>query len=180
MYRVATYLLRQWWHDYPRMVAALKVLLLTWNGAFYRYGSFDEGRLERCLRRHSRLIARFRRRDIRSFGESDHADVARLFNALLAALRIGWGPNRGNRSPVGVAKTLHLLAPRFFPPWDNAIAWRYGCSYTSQPARAYVRFCGEIRSRAIELKDRGMPSSELLKRIDEFNYVRYTKGWSLR
>src|SRR3989442_6718534 len=88
MYRVATYLLRRWWRDYPRMVDALKVLLLTWNGAFYRYGPFDEWRLEWCLRQHWRVIDSFRGRNIENFKGEDHIPVTRLFNALLQALRI--------------------------------------------------------------------------------------------
>lgn len=28
--------------------------------------------------------------------------------------------------PVGATKCLHLLAPRFFPLWDRAIAEAYG------------------------------------------------------
>ena len=179
MYRVAIYLLQRWWHDYPRMVDALKVLLLTWNGAFYRYGPFDEERLERCLRRHWRLVGAFRGRKIQTFGKNDYPDVIRLFNALLPALRIKTGSNRGSESPVSVAKTLHLLAPGFFPPWDSAIARRYRCTYTSHPARAYLRFCEEMRSRAMSLRTKGMSPRHLLKRIDEYNYVKYTKKRSL-
>jgi len=162
------------------MVDALKVLLLTWNGAFYRYGPFDEEQLERSLRRHWRLIDGFRRRNIKGLGEKDHVAIAQLFDALLPALRIKTGSNRGRRSPVGVAKTLHLLAPRFFPAWDNEIARRYGCTYTSNPAHAYLRFCEEIRSRAMDLRTKGLPSRRLLKRIDEYNYVKYTKNWYRR
>src|SRR6266849_3241798 len=42
MYRVSTFLVREWWGDPARLVDALSVLLLIWNGAFYRYGGFDE------------------------------------------------------------------------------------------------------------------------------------------
>jgi hypothetical protein len=81
---------------------------------------------------------------------------------------------------VGVAKTLHLLAPRFFPPWDNAIARRYGCAYANQPARAYIRFCEAMRLRVVELTGKGLPPRHVLKKLDEYNYVRYTKRWPLR
>ena len=38
MYRVSTFLVQEWWDDPARLVDALSVLLLIWNGAFYRYG----------------------------------------------------------------------------------------------------------------------------------------------
>jgi hypothetical protein len=66
MYRVATFLLTQWWGRYREMSDALSVLLLTWNGAFYRYGPFDQRKLESCLERHWPSIEAFRARDILS------------------------------------------------------------------------------------------------------------------
>ena len=42
MYRVSTFLVGEWWGNPAKLVDALSVLLLIWNGAFYRYGSFDE------------------------------------------------------------------------------------------------------------------------------------------
>jgi hypothetical protein len=50
MYRVSTFLVREWWGDPAKLVDALSVLLLIWNGAFYRYGNFDEAALETNLR----------------------------------------------------------------------------------------------------------------------------------
>ena len=179
MYRVATFLLREWWGDYPQMADALSVLLLTWNWAFYRYGMFDQGRLEKCLEHNWATIEAFHSRQIASFNGQDHASLRDLFLGLLKALEISKSKKKGCKSPVAVAKALHLLAPGFLPPWDNAIAKAYGCGYGADPDRAYLRFCEIIREVAVGLKTAGRPSAgkTLLKKIDEFNYTKYTKGW---
>lgn len=178
MYRVATFLLQEWWAQTSEMADALSVLLLTWNSAFYRYGMFDEGKLERCLKDQWPIIQGFRDREITSFGQSDHLPVRALFSELLEALQIAGGKSAGRQSPVAVAKTLHLLAPRFFPLWDDKIRRAYGCHYPVTSAAAFVNFCEIIRDVAAELSPHVKPSSRsLLKRIDEFNYAKHTKGW---
>jgi hypothetical protein len=84
------------------------------------------------------------------------------------------------RSPVGVAKALHLLAPSFFPLWDAAIAKAYGFSYGSKPAQRYVAFMRASKLtvaslwRTIEpLLDDKTP----LKVLDEYNFAKVTKRW---
>jgi hypothetical protein len=37
-----------------------------------------------------------------------------------------FGLFRAECGPVGAGKALHVLAPNFFPLWDNAIAESYG------------------------------------------------------
>jgi len=85
------------------------------------------------------------------------------------------------KSPVAVAKALHLLAPNFFPLWDDRIAKVYGCYYNSYPAEKYIRFMGLMRKFVEKARDYVVLSNyqnkTLLKLIDEFNYSKYTKGW---
>jgi len=52
------------WGDPAKLVEALSVLLLIWNGAFYRYGNFDEAALEINLRDNQTALNAFRERDI--------------------------------------------------------------------------------------------------------------------
>ncbi len=178
MYRVAAFLLNEWWGRHADMVDALTVLLLTWNAAFYRFRTFDQSRLESCLQKHWSTIQSFRQREINSFVKSDHRPLELLFLALLEALQISSGKRRGRQSPVATSKTLHLLAPMFLPIWDNAIAHHYECQYSSDPSGAYIKFCGKIKKIAAALKPVVPPSSKtLLKQIDEFNYAKYTKNW---
>jgi len=91
------------------------VLLLTWNNALYRYGLFDFSALETTLRNNMDTLNAFRERDILSFADRDKETIMVLFNAFLDALKIVDGKKKGTRSPVAVAKALHLLAPAFFP-----------------------------------------------------------------
>lgn len=178
MYRVAIYLLTTLWGKIPEMVDALTVLLLTWNGAFYRYGMFDQVGLEAWLQEHWDSVSALRKRQIVTFSHADETLIAELFQGLLVALQIASGTSRGKKSPVSVAKALHLLAPEFLPLWDKEIAASYGCAYTKNPSEAYLRFCHINREIAARLA-LFLPTNEkpLLKRIDEFNYAKFTKGW---
>lgn len=49
MYKTATRLIDSSWGNTTEMADGLGVLLLTWNQAFYRYGSFDFEILEKCI-----------------------------------------------------------------------------------------------------------------------------------
>lgn len=88
------------------------------------------------------------------------------------------------RSPVAVAKTLHLLAPNFFPLWDNRIARKYRCYYNENPAEKYVSFCKKIKEFVAKFKEDEVIRNyakklkkTLIKLIDEYNYSKYTQGW---
>ena len=178
-YCVATGLVDLWWGRYADMVDALTVMLVTGDRGLYRDGLFDQGKLEACLQRNWQLIAGFRPRDITSLTAADRTPVRALFGALLAALQVQSGKYAGKTSPVAVARTLHLLAPQFFPLWDRPIAIQYGCRYDRFPAAAiYLRFCEIVRAMVIELSPHVPQSSKsLLKQIDEFNHAKFVMGW---
>jgi hypothetical protein len=182
MYRVSTFLVREWWDDPAKLVEALSVLLLIWNGAFYRYGSFSEDALETCLRESQGMLNGFREREISSWGDADEASAAKLFLSLSQALR---RTVDGVESPVSAGKALHLLAPNFFPLWDQYIAPAYSCPYTGEVASvAYIAFTRRIRVMALQLsaelagdgdaRKEWLSRKLLLKRIDEYNYMKYT------
>jgi hypothetical protein len=179
IYKVSTFLVEHFWGDPPRMADALGVLLLVWNNAFYRYGLFDYGALEKALQENMAALAEFRARDIATFGEGDGKAIRRLFETFLDALSIADGKFKGRRSPVGVAKALHLLAPNFFPLWDDKIARGYDCYYSDDPAGKYLRFMTISKNMAGHLLGEvRVPSpSTLLKVIDEYNYAKFTKKW---
>ena len=182
MYTVATFLVRYFWRDPSKMTEGLGVLLLTWNQAFYRYGYLDFDKLENCISENLETIKNFRSRKIFSLKDSDKEVIKTLFVAFLGALKIKTKKNRKEKvTPVGVAKALHLLAPEFFPLWDNKIAQKYHCSFNRNNApRKYVDFCRAIRDVAGEVKSyQNLPkdSRTLVKLIDEYNYSKYTKNW---
>lgn len=178
IYKVATFLLEHFWGRPSDMADALGVLLLTWNQAFYRYGPFDFDRLESCIAENLCGIERFRSREISSLSSKDRVEVEELFGEFLAALEISSGKAHGRRSPVAVAKALHLLAPRFFPLWDNKIARAYRCRYVYRSASRYFDFC-EIMKEIADGVRGYLRSSErtLVKLVDQYNYLKYTQGW---
>ncbi|QDV91806.1 hypothetical protein RAS2_29120 [Phycisphaerae bacterium RAS2] len=180
MYRIATFLVKHHWGRPRDMADGLGVLLLTWNNAFYRYGSFDFNRLEVAIRRNMAAINGFRKRNITSLSKVGEPAIKQLFNEFLEALRVKKKDEEGfKRSPVAVAKALHLLAPSFFPIWDIRIAIAYGCRYYDQPAIKYLKFAYYMQALAQNLSQRAPASSgrSFLKLIDEYNYSKYTQGW---
>ena len=182
MYKIASYLIREFWYNPVEITDGLGILLLTWNQGFYRYGLFDFNELEKFLKNKQEQIESFRKREICSFKEGDKNKIEELFETLLKSLQIASGKNKKRKSPVAVAKALHLLAPNFFPLWDSTIAKEYGCYYrgknSKKAAEKYVEFCkiqhilAKLLKKCIIRKDK-----TLLKLIDEYNYVRYTKKW---
>ena len=179
MYKTATFLVQHFWGQPRDMADGMGVLLLTWNQAFYRYGSFDFGLLEDALRTNMAVIETLRPRNIQSLVEADEPTVRRLFVAFLDALRITQGKKKDCRSPVAVAKALHLLAPDFLPIWDDKIARAHGCHYKVHPDEKYVAFAYEMQGLAQQLREHVPPGSgrTFLKLIDEYNYAKYTKQW---
>ncbi len=178
MYKVASFLIAHSWGKPAEMADGLGVLLLTWNQAFYRYGNFDFDRLEQCITSNLIGIEAFKARDISSLVEADEEKIRSLFDQFLNALQIHSGKSQGRRSPVAVAKALHLLVPSFFPLWDDAIARGYECYYSEDSAGKYVEFCKLMRELAGKVKgyvDR--TDKTLLKLIDEYNYSKYTQEW---
>ena len=179
IYKVSTFLVENFWGDPPQMADALGVLLLIWNNALYRYGLFDFSALENTLRENMSTLASFRNRDILTFGEGDKRTIESLFAAFLNALKIAEGKLQGRQSPVSVAKALHLLAPKFFPLWDDKIAKAYQCHYSADPSGNYILFMTISKNMVECLRGRVPvpPPSTILKVIDEYNYAKFTKKW---
>jgi hypothetical protein len=182
MYKVATRLVRDYWGKHEEVTDGLGVLLLTWNQALYRYGMFDFNRLEKFLRTRDKEINTYRNRDILEWVSNDDQAVEDIFNELLEAL-ISIGKDGVERkSPVAVAKALHLLAPAFFPLWDIAIAKGYGCYwYTPEKASSkYITFSKKIVDFCNYLKQNKVTDKTgvtLIKIVDEYNYSKFTQGW---
>jgi hypothetical protein len=184
MYKVATRLIETYWGKHEEVAEGLGVLLLTWNQACYRYGSFDFEKLEQFLVERYSDLSKFRGRNILSWNEQDASKVTELFEELLDALI---GKSKGGklrRSPVAVSKALHLLAPNFFPLWDEAIAKKgYKCYwYNSKKAVSkYLFFFKKMKAFCEYLAEKNVKDDKggmtLLKIIDEYNYSKYTKGW---
>jgi hypothetical protein len=178
MYKVATFLISHYWGEHRDMANSLGVLLLTWNQACYRYGNFSFDALEQCLKNNWEKINSFHEMDIR-IHELNEEELTKIFNSFLESLKIAEGNSKGRKSPVAVAKALHLLAPAFFPLWDDKIAKGYSCRYAKHPVAAYHQFWGKMKTIALALSEHDNLPKDVtrLKLIDEYNYAKYTKNW---
>ena len=154
------------------LTEALAVLLQTWNRAFYRFTPFDSRHLadlEHVVTTNQQELASLRERCIEGFSDEDATARERLFGDFEKVL-----------GPVGASKALHLLAPRFFPLWDRAIAKAYGLALRERGKNTdrYHRFM-EITKRQYEaLVGKHSTRQNLLKLLDEYNYSHYTKHWT--
>ncbi len=149
---------------------SIAVLLQTWNSQYYRFHPFDAehfAALEALLSLHRSKIIALRSRSIISIIAAEVKEIAELFTAFESLL-----------GPVGAAKALHLLGPQFFPLWDREIAKAYGIALDASGLNAagYLRFMTIVVSQVVQLSS-SEQLDRLLKRIDEFNYCRFTKRW---
>jgi hypothetical protein len=202
MYRIACKLVKEGWGDPAEVADGLGVVLLTWNQAAYRYGSFDFDELERFVKSNQALLDTFRRRRIKSFNPETETDTVRsLFDEALDALA---NTKKKKKTPVGAAKALHVLAPDFFPLWDLKIAKGCHCSWygAGRAAAKYIAFMeyaqATVASLEVQFADGRRPVSlpparslaaslsknagcrkTMLKFLDEYLYATYTKkDWS--
>lgn len=172
-YRAATELISSALDGKSSLTTAecLAVLLQTWNKAYYQYRPFDHAHfkeIDALLESHGGSLHAFRRRSIKGFSDTDEKPVTAIFDAFDRVL-----------GPVGAAKCLHLLAPRFYPLWDRAIADGYQCALKTRGmnATAYLRFMRIARDQAEYLCKQTVAMNDPLKAIDEYNYCKYTKKW---
>jgi hypothetical protein len=122
-----------------------------------------------------------------------------LYDEALEALAFS---ARKRKTPVGAAKALHLLAPAYFPLWDQEIAKACGCNWhnSAQAATKYLGFMKQVQATIVSLERQfttvgrpddvaadqplatflslraGRPKT-MLKLLDECFYAKYTKGW---
>ena len=159
----------------PYFIAkGIQRLIRCWN-RFYANFNFEE--LVMCVERNKPVIEEFRGRDIKSLSDDDWKGIRNLFNQFLGALKRNID---GRMSPVSVAKSFNLLAPNFLPLWDSNIAFKYDCFYFSESAcKQYFDFCKKMQIMAEKVRSYvPIPDDRsLLKRIDEFNYAKYTMHW---
>ena len=150
---------------------ALSLLLQTWNMAYYRFHRFDikhYNKIEQLIENYRSEIMLFRKRTILSLDEVDKNAITEIFKVFELVLR-----------PVGAAKSLHLLAPNFFPLWDRAIAKAYGVTLkpTGKNGENYWNFMKICREQYKEFEENEISDDNPLKAIDEYNYCHFTKHW---
>ncbi len=176
-YRTAQWLLEQARNGAAPFTPAeaLSLLLFVWNEVYYRSRRQrqreDLQRLENeLLPKYAQWLEEFRQRKIELLTEEDREKVQEIFAAFAAQLE-----------SIGAAKALHLLAPHFFPLWDNEIAKAYGVS--RKDAQRYWQFMQVVKWQVKLLREQygeKLPEfarQNLLKALDEWNYAKFTKKW---
>ena len=155
--RVAAALSRQNSDD---LAVAVAEWLQDLNRQYYRFRPEEAAtlveRLKPILRQELNTFLKFRERSIATLAKSDEAEALRLF----ALFRTQCGP-------VGAGKTLHVLAPNFFPLWDNAIAEGYGVATET----GYFQFINIVKQQVLNLTEEVAPEVTALKALDEYNYL---------
>lgn len=154
------------------LAEALAVLLQTWNKSYYRFRRFDARHfedIEAVLDANQELLSSLSSHTIESVGLHHETPVKKLFTAFERVL-----------GPVGAAKCLHLLVPDLFPLWDRAIAAAYKIPLgnTGTNATRYWAFMRIAKTQCESLREQGHAGANPLKSIDEFNYCRFTQGWT--
>jgi len=151
------------------LAESLAVLLQTWNKSFYRFHKeFNAAHFEEItgvIHTYETLLAECRERRIEDLQPEDEERLLPLFAAFEAVL-----------GPVGAAKALHLLAPKFFPIWDTKIAQHYGLglSMSGSKKHKYWRFMLITQGQCLQLRRAHWNGDNSLKAIDEYNYCKYT------
>jgi hypothetical protein len=155
-----------------KVAEALAILLQTWNAQYYRFGhhSFDSAHfdaIEAVISLYLDSLKAYRSRHLLLLETDEVDELSKLFEDFESVL-----------GPVGAAKALHLLAPEFFPLWDRKIARSYGIRLgnAGENGSEYVRFMTIVFEQITNVVDEA-DIRGILKRIDEFNYCRFTKGW---
>lgn len=140
---------------------ALAVLLQSWNKAYYEFRPFTKEHLAEIARLvESPALDLFRDRPIEELCPQDEAAVKTLFGDFQQVL-----------GPVGAAKSLHLLAHRFFPLWDNAIAEHYGFRLGhGRNVDCYWKFMARVKEQVQKLGGEDKAGPQVLKALDEYNY----------
>jgi hypothetical protein len=158
------------------LAESIGVLLQTWNTQFYRfrkgYKQKDTAAIRRLLTKHGAALDSFRDRRLDHLTAEDEGLVLKVFHDFEIAL-----------GQVGAAKALHLLAPHFFPLWDQRIAqFGYGIRFQAvgQNGQSYLVL---MRSTLEQIEQLGGWDSfdvNPVKAIDEYNYCLHTRGWTTK
>lgn len=147
----------------------LAVLLQTWNEGYYRRlrHQFDAAHfaaIERLLSEFEPELAVCRGRSIETLEAANETTSRQLFHTFEGVL-----------GQTGAAKALHLLAPRFFPLWDAAIAVQAYGLYRRDDID-YWQLMRSTHRQVVGFGGEAALGRNALKAIDEYNYCRYTLG----
>ncbi|MEO0090476.1 MAG: hypothetical protein ABIK40_04495 [candidate division WOR-3 bacterium] len=165
-------LIDEYWDKNLRTVSDVATLfLIAWNNAAFRYGGFKPDKLKGWVEENRDRIDGFRKREITSLNENDKKCIKEMYETLATCIL-----KTKKRQFIAAAKTLHILAPSFFPVWDNKVA--EGLRFRGIDADNYVKFCVALK----DVLERERENVEKLKKwyYKEFESTRFIYGYSQR
>ncbi len=191
IYKTSRNLIESKWDNDWEITEAISILLHIWNGAFYRYGFFKIDKLKEWITKNKEVLNELKNKKITidNVMEVNYAIlIKKIFDELIEVTKIT-NPKKNAKSkylrtPVGVAKTLHLLVPELFPLWDDAIAKGMGVIWNSGKhnySEKYLECCIKTLNFKNKIKEKRVirelvkNDKGILKIIDEFNYILFTK-----
>jgi hypothetical protein len=147
---------------------AIYVLLRKWNKDVFRYKKFEEEDLvilEKNIENNREFLKPYYSRSIKRISTESKSILVCIFQDF-----------ENPRGPVSAAKTLHLLAPKYFPMWDREIAEGYKIRFGRKGTNGlnYLKFMEMVLKQVRKIKQ--YTKRDVLKRLDEFNYCKFTKG----
>jgi len=185
--------------DLEKITDAVLTFLFLWNSAFYRTCIFEENFIENIkinIKNNKEKLGYFRGKCICKLNTSDSdnsikndiKDLYESFSEVLGCKKKVKGNENSvkmEQSPVSTAKFLHIFCPNFFPLWDDKIARHYGCHWRKSEFsfESYWKYMVKVKGQINNIKGTKTKKMKeflkeytILKLIDEYNYMSYTKG----
>lgn len=145
----------------------------------YEFKNWEKKLKPEIMKNHEKLTE-FRTLELLKTDLTKHKqDIKKCYDSFHSAL-----------GPIATAKTLHLLCPRFFPLWDNAIAAAFRSERIATKrivqfsSEDYYYFIKDVKKFALKYEDILMSLSKkhnknILRTIDEFAWLITHKPLSL-
>jgi hypothetical protein len=116
----------------------------------------------------------------------NHSEITKIFKNFINTAK----PNengRNRKNYTGASKALHIINPRFFIMWDEAIRDRYGCRENEEGYFNFLLRCQKEIEEIISTYERDYqeiaeriyegPPKSIVKLLDEYNIAKYTNTW---
>jgi len=143
------------------LASAVSDWLRDLNRQYFRFRPDEAktltGRLLPIVQKNIAELVTLHGRSIKTLAPSDKREILRLFNVL-----------RAECGPVGTGKALHILAPSFFPLWDDKIAAGYG---VTRDHEGYLQFMSLVTQQVQHVPEDIIEGVSILKLLDEYNYL---------
>ncbi len=143
---------------------AFLFILSTWNFTAFRYAmkDFDLKNFQKIVNDLKPYFSKFKNESIETINFDKYEyEVKHLFKTLSKIKGIQF---------TGASKLMHLTVPEVFIMWDSYI--RRALGFKKGDSDDYFNFLKKMQEEFKDIKKRN--GRTLAKRIDEYNYVKFT------